>query len=152
MIVCYAFAIELYLKSLIQQNLKSHDITVLYGKINSPTRKTIAEAYKTRTGRNQRQLEHDLQHMNNAFMDWRYVFEGAGQQIHTNLLAALCKSILETAKSVHVEQCQLPHAMARIDRLLANLVSPSMTVVNLGGGTFLDIVDGTGGMLNTPEA
>jgi hypothetical protein len=38
------------------------------------------------------------------------------------------------------------------NRIHAGEEEPTMTVANLGGGTFLHVVDGTGGTLNTPEA
>jgi hypothetical protein len=87
--------------------------------------------------------------MARAFVEWRYVFEGAGQQIHTNLLIAFTKALYETIKSNRPEWSLRAH---REERLLAPEETTSMTVANVGGGTFLHVIDGTGGKLNTPEA
>jgi hypothetical protein len=60
MIVCYAFASELYLKSLISSAINNHRLDVLYKRIEPQIRNQIASAYKARTGREQRDLEGDL--------------------------------------------------------------------------------------------
>jgi hypothetical protein len=149
MIVCYAFASELYLKSLIPNVMNNHRLDVLYKRIEPKVRNRIAAAYKARTGREHRDLEGDLKKIAGAFVEWRYVFEGAGQQLHTNLLIAFTKALYETIKSHRPEwSVSLPQG----ERLLAPEETPSMTVANLGGGTFLHVTDGTGGALNIPEA
>jgi hypothetical protein len=152
MIVSYAFAAELYLKSLIRTKVRSHELDGLFKALSSPTRKKIETAYGARTGRNHRALESDLKEMGSAFLDWRYVFEGEGQQIHTNLLISLAKSLLETAKFDNPSWANQARHENQIHRLLAPGAEPSMTLINLGGGTFLHVTDGTGGTLNTPEA
>jgi hypothetical protein len=151
MIVCYAFAIELYLKSL-QKKARGHDLSVLFKSVNSPTRKKIEEIYKDRTGRGHKEAETDIEKMARAFEDWRYVFEGEGQQVHTNLLIAFARSALEAAKDLNPSWVCPRHIEDQIVRLLTSDQGPSMTVKNLGGGTFLHLTDGTGGALNTPEA
>jgi hypothetical protein len=152
MIVCFAFAIELYIKSLITAGAKGHGLDVLFQKLRSPVQKKIQEAYESRTGRNHKALERDLQKIAGAFADWRYIFEGEGQQIYTNLLAALTKSIVEAAISIKPEWPGEPHHQRQLERLLAAETELIMTVKNLGGGTFVSFVDGTAGTLNTPEA
>jgi HEPN domain-containing protein len=152
MIVCCAFAAELYLKSLIQEKSRSHDLDTLFKKLNAPTRKKIEESYEEKTGRDHRTLGHDLEKLANAFAEWRYVFENDGQQIHTNLLTAFTKSLLEIAKSTNPNWAAEERHTYQIKRLLAAETEPSMTVFNLGGGALLHVTDGTGGKLNTPEA
>lgn len=149
MVVCYAFSVELYFKSLISHRTGGHELAVLFEKINSPIRKEIAAEYELITGRNQRQLEADTQHLSKIFVDWRYVYEGAGQQIYTNLLVSLAKTALKVAGVRHAERCRLPHVSAKIARLLST-ENAELTVCNLGGGTFIHAVDGTG-TVNRPE-
>jgi len=60
MIVCYAFASELYLKSLISSAINNLRLDVLYKRIEPQIRNQIASAYKARTSREQRDLEGDL--------------------------------------------------------------------------------------------
>jgi hypothetical protein len=148
MIVCYAFAAELYLKSLSRTTIKNHRLNVLYHHLDDPTRERIAKVYQARTGRS-RDLEDDLRAFSQAFKDWRYIFEGQGQQLRVNLLIAFTKSVYETIRQVQPTWAVRPH---QHERLLADQERPTMTVANLGGGTFLHIADGTGGHLNDPDA
>ncbi len=149
MIVCYAFATELYLKSLLPGRRRGHRLNVLFGHLDPIAQSKIANRYAGRTGRDRKALDTDLRVFAKAFEDWRYVFEGEGQQVHVNLLVAFTKAAYETARELRtgwaVRDC--------LDqRLRADAAEPTMTVMNLGGGTFIHIVDGTGGTLNTPEA
>jgi hypothetical protein len=128
MIVCFAFAIELYFKSLITTGTKGHGLDVLFKKLSSPIQKKIQEAYKSRTGRNHKMLEGDLQKLAGAFADWRYIFEGEGQQIYTNLLAALTKSIVQTAISIRPDWLGAPHHRRQLERLMTAETELIMTV------------------------
>src|ERR1700683_3432666 len=49
MIVCYAFAAELYLKSLVQRPSKKHRLNVLFQQLDIQSRKDIVAAYNRRT-------------------------------------------------------------------------------------------------------
>jgi hypothetical protein len=145
MIVCYAFAAELYLKSLIPRPIKNHRLNVLFRALDTPSRKNIAAAYNRRTGRDQSALEDDLKTMAGAFMDWRYVFEGEGQQLRVNLLVAFTKAVYE---SVKLRRPSWEVRAYQDGRFLADEDKPIMTVKNLGGGTFIQVIDRTGGKLN----
>jgi hypothetical protein len=147
MIVCYAFAAELYLKSLIPTVIRNHRLNVLYKNLDTQTRSDVADSYKSRTGRDHHVLEEDLRRMAAAFADWRYIFEGEGQQLRVNLLIAFTKAIYETVKLHRPDWKVSPF---QDERLLAD--NPSMTVANLGGGTFLHVIDGPSGKLNDPHA
>ena len=149
MIVSYAFAAELYLKSLSATATKNHRLNVLYQRLDIPTREMLAALYRDRTGRGSCDLAEDLCAFAAAFVDWRYVFEGKGQQVHVNLLIGFTKSVYETIRQLRPTWTVRPH---QDERLRAIQERPTMTVANLGGGTFLHLVDGTGGQLNTPEA
>lgn len=154
MIVSYAFAAELYLKSMAglgsaRPPARTHKLKVLFGRLCANLQASIAQRYTARTGRTQQELDGDLATFSDAFADWRYVFEGEGQQVRVNILVAFVKALYEEARA------RQPAWSVRNDqhqRLLAADDEPIMTVKNLGGGTFLASVDGTGGLLNTPEA
>jgi hypothetical protein len=154
MIVAYAFAAELYLKSMMglgrgKGPAKAHKLKVLFGRLCPDLQASVAQRYEARTGRGRPALESDLTAFSNAFTDWRYVFEGEGQQVRVNILIAFVKALYEEARA------RQPAWSVRDDqnrRLLADAEAPTMTVMNLGGGTFLRVVDGTGGTLDTPEA
>jgi hypothetical protein len=148
MIVSYAFAAELYLKSLAGSAIKNHRLNVLYGRLSDQIRDDIAAFYQARTGRGPRDLEGDLRAFAVAFTDWRYVFEGHGQQLRVNLLVAFTRAVFET---IRLRRPAWEVSSYRDGRIRAAEETPTMTVVNLGGGTFLQIVDGTGGTLNEPN-
>jgi hypothetical protein len=150
MIVCYAFSAELYLKSLTSRPIRSHELKTLFSGLPRQARKIIEDLYKQRTGRGQSALNADLDTMSNAFADWRYVFEGdGGQQLHFHLLNAFVKSTFEC---VRLLKPYWEVSATREARFLADEEKPIMTIKNLGGGTFLAMVDGSGGTLNTPDA
>ncbi len=154
MIVAYAFAAELYLKSLASLGtgasaIKGHKLDLLFRRLSLQTQTDIAELYLARTGRDATALDGDLRVFASAFSDWRYIFEGEGQQLRVNLLVAFTQSVYGTIR----RRC--PHWEVRDHqdgRLRADPETPTMTVANLGGGVFLHMVDGTGGILNRPEA
>lgn len=148
MIVSYAFAAELYLKSAGSGRVKGHRLDVLYGKLPGSLRAAIAVVYQRRTGRNERELTDDLKGLARAFEDWRYVFEGEGQQIRTNILVAFVWSLYHTLRTVFPEW---PVPEGQDCRLRSDERNPTMLVANLGGGTFVEVVDGTG-ELNSPTA
>jgi hypothetical protein len=155
MIVSYAFAAELYLKALAtagtgRSAIRGHKLHVLFGRLDGDVRDEIALAYEARTGRSATDLDGDLRAFNDAFVDWRYVFEGAGQQVRVNLLAAFVQSIYTTIRSRCPDWSVRQAQDARLQRRPATL---SMTVANLGGGTFVHMLDGTeGAQLNTPDS
>lgn len=149
MIVCYAFAAELYIKSMLTGTRRNHRLNVLFGHLASDVQTDIAEHYRTRTGRGRAVLDDDLRTLATAFVDWRYVFEGEGQQLHVNLLIAFTKAVFETIRERRPDWAVNPYLD---ERLRANETTPSMTIANLGGGTFVHLIDGTGGELSTAEA
>lgn len=149
MVVCYAFAAELYLKSLISGSKRGHDLKNLYKDIPAPLRGEIASLYRGRTGRSPAKLLSDLETMAGAFAEWRYVFEGDGQQLRFNLLNAFVRSVFKT---IRLHRSDWEVSRDREVRLLSDADEPIMTLKNFGGGTFVVAVDGTGGTLNTPDA
>jgi hypothetical protein len=149
MIVCYAFAAALYIKSMLAGTRRNHRLNVLFGNLPADVQADIAKRYRTRTGRGRSLLDEDLRSLATAFVEWRYVFEGEGQQLHLNLLIAFTRAALEVIRARHPEW---PMRHYHAERLRADEESPSMTVANLGGGIFVHLIDGTGGTLNTAKA
>ena len=137
------------MKSLLTSRRKGYRLNMLFGHLPADVQGKIADRYAGRTGRDRKSLDADLRAFAKAFEDWRYVFEGEGQQIPVNLLIAFAKAVYETARELRVAW-GIPDF--RDQRLRADAAKPTMTVVNLGGGTFLHVIDGTGGSLNNPEA
>ena len=148
MIVSYAFAAELYLKSATLARIRGHRLNVLHAKLPQSLSDAVASAYLRRTGRSKRELDEDLKLLAKAFEDWRYVFEGEGQQIRTNILAAFVLSLYETLREAFPDW---PVPEGQDLRLRSDERNPTMLVANLGGGTFVEVVDGTG-ELNSPTA
>lgn len=152
MLVAYAFASELYLKSLAPSGrgagVKGHKLNVLFSRLDDRTKEKVSAGYSLKTGRDRATLERDLRELADAFVEWRYVYEVDGRQLHANLLIAFALTIYETI-------CQLRPdwkvSAYQHDRILAGEEQPSITVKNVGGGTYLHVVDGTG-TLNLPES
>lgn len=154
MIVSYAFAAELYLKALAtigsgRASIKGHKLHVLYGRLGDAARSSVASAYEARTGRAPIELDGDLRAFSDAFIDWRYIFEGAGQQVRVNLLAAFVQATYVTIRAL-CPNWSVPEDQDR--RFQQRPLTMSMTVANLGGGTFLHLIDRTGGLLSTSDA
>ncbi|MDB5468680.1 MAG: hypothetical protein JWR84_240 [Caulobacter sp.] len=144
-VVSYAFAAELYLKSLatIGDGLgpaKGHKLNVLFGRLSASLKEDISAAYAAKTGRSRVQMDADLLRLAKTFEDWRYVYEADGRQLHLNLLIAFTLSIYEVSRSVRPDWDVRAYRDERI-RFTTN--DPSMTVINLGGGTFVHLVGGT---------
>ncbi len=152
MVVSLAFAGELYLKSLTpvgtgKAAVKGHKLHVLFGRLSDDVRGVIADAYEHATGRPVKALEYDLRKFSGAFEEWRYVFEGDGQEVHINLLIAFVRASYAAVRHHQPEWAVRDFQDAR----LRTSASDSMTLKNLGGGVFVHAVDGTG-TLNTSEA
>jgi hypothetical protein len=155
MIVSYAFAAELYLKALATAGTgrlpaKVHLMTVLFNRLSPDVQSQIAEVYLRRTGRTEAELKADVARFADAFREWRYVYEGDGRQVHTNLLIAFTQSVYEVVRALFPDW----KVNATQDvRFRAADARGTMTVFNLGGGTFIEAIDGTEGQqLNAPDA
>ncbi len=147
MVVCYAFAAELYLKSLVQSRIRNHRLNVLHGRLSEQIRNDLSKHYEARTGRSSVALHQDLRAFANAFQDWRYIFEGEGQQIHLNLLIAFTQATYETVR-LHRSAWQVS---ASCDARLRAKELEHVALANLGGGTFIHVTDETG-TINQPQA
>ncbi|RWG07346.1 HEPN domain-containing protein [Mesorhizobium sp.] len=78
MIVNYAFAIELYLKSLLIASngaRRGHNLEELFRRLRDADREEIERRYEALGGRTPTQLAGDLASYARAFEEWRYIFE-----------------------------------------------------------------------------
>lgn len=141
-IVAYAFAAELYLKSLAGLGAgagptRGHHLPMLFGRLDGAVRIEIARRYQLRTDRDAAILADDLRAFGNVFKDWRYVYEGDGLHVRTNLLIACAQSLLDSVLSF---QPDWSIDAWQATRLTGPPPQPSMTMMNLGGGTFMHLV------------
>lgn len=102
-VACYAFAAELYIKSLAMlegRNPKEggHRLNELFKKLTHDNAELIASAYREKTGRNREQLEADLAEFGNAFHEWRYVYEMTPAGIDITLLNAFARAAYVTVR------------------------------------------------------
>jgi len=154
MIASYAFAAELYLKSLASVGTgmgprTGHKLDLLFRRLSPEIQEDIAQRYKDRTHRKRFELDDDLKAFASAFEEWRYIFEAeGGRQIHVNLLIVFVRSIYSSARATFPTWAVRDEQHSRI---MAESKTPTMTVANLGGGVFVHMVDGTG-TLNLPDA
>lgn len=74
MIVCYAFAMEIYLKLLLGRLEKEHDLWVLFRQLDDPSKREIVRAYEN-LGKPGSYFEERLKEEARAFEEWRYVYE-----------------------------------------------------------------------------
>jgi len=147
MVVNYAFAAELYLKCLYRgAACWGHNLRNLFVKLPVNVSDELAMRYLVCTGRPRAAMDQDLKALSTTFPVWRYVFEGEGQQVHVNLLVGLVQAAFETARHLEPAWSFHPYAEARF---LA--IQPHMTLKNLGGGLFVNVIDDTG-TLNLPNA
>ncbi|TPM11278.1 hypothetical protein FJ960_00530 [Mesorhizobium sp. B2-3-11] len=78
MIVNFAFAIELYFKSLLiasNGTRRGHDLQVLFNSLRDTDRQEIEKRFEALNGRDAKQLADDLASYARAFEEWRYLFE-----------------------------------------------------------------------------
>ena len=140
MIVCFSFASELYLKSLIsnqgEKAKKLHGLNDLYLALTADTKKILSENYKKKTGKSVQRMKDDIKQFSYAFMDWRYVFEKENlQEISVQNLVSFSQSLYITVRSLNPNWLVQKYLDSRI--MLAE--SPTFHVVRRPGGGFLRI-------------
>lgn len=98
-IVCIAFATELYLKAVltIENNLvKSHELKKLFNALFKDTKDSIIQNLKLTVT----VFEMKLDEANNAFVEWRYVYEPKRKNVDIDFLRKL---VSELAKIVDLK-------------------------------------------------
>lgn len=135
MICCFAFAVELYLKSLLHEsNARGHDLAKLFGRLSSVDRRGMATRYEILTERKLPQLRRDIDNMANAFVDWRYIYEKSSAKIPVHRLATITRSLYQHVSSSRPQWHVNPFTHARIDLGLEHEVA---STIYLGGGVMV---------------
>lgn len=127
MICCFAFAAELYLKSLLHGgNVRGHDLSKLFERLNSGDRRGIATQYEALTERKLPQLRQDIESMAEAFVNWRYIYEKSSAKIPVHRLATLARSIYRHVHSARPHWNVQTFTHARIDLALTSEVASTI--------------------------
>lgn len=84
MIVCYAMAAELYLKSLMVLDagkaIPGHRLNVLFAKLRASTIASVEGRFSDLSGEAREELSRVLPPISAAFVEWRYIFEDKGER------------------------------------------------------------------------
>lgn len=104
-VVCTAFAIELYLKTLItleSGTAKGHDLSTLYARLS----KNAKDALAKNPSMNETELKKKIEEVAAVFVEWRYIFESQSANVDSAVLTGIakaCKALAESAlKNVSV--------------------------------------------------
>ncbi len=88
-VCCLAFAAELYLKALHAINGKTahgHKLANLFSSLPEASKNSVVTSHQGSTGRDADALQQDLAGVNNSFVEFRYVFETQGRDLHVGHL------------------------------------------------------------------
>ncbi|MER9164419.1 hypothetical protein [Mesorhizobium sp. M0715] len=137
MIVNYAFAIELYLKSLlIASNAaqRGHKLDELFAKLRVTDREDIEKNFEIINGRNAQLLADDLRSYARAFEEWRYLFESRREtRIAVYSLADLARACFLT-----ISERNDGWANDSVKKTLSTAAEKAgVTVISLGGGVMV---------------
>lgn len=141
MIVCLAFASELYLKAFIyasDQHAHGHDLAQLFSRLSEHEKSKIRDRYTLEIEEESVDLETDLANLSKAFVDWRYIYE------KSNELIAVC-DLVALSRSLHFAICDL-HSEWNIDPELKKIIEApfpeeAMHILSLGGGEMIMVSD-----------
>jgi hypothetical protein len=94
-VVCFAFAIELYLKIILNisnnKTIKEHSLVKLFDSLPDEFQQNIADKLKMDI----LSLHNELDKLANAFVDWRYIYE------QENIVAISVSNLSNIAGSIH---------------------------------------------------
>lgn len=97
MIVNYALACELYLKSLLMANetpdKRNHDLAILFDKIPLELRRRVEDIFKSGSG-GEECLAECLRDIGDAFVKWRYLHEFKIPRFRLGVLERFTQSLL----------------------------------------------------------
>lgn len=132
MICCFAFASELYLKSLLHgSNARGHNLSTLFGRLSSDDRQGVADRYEALTERKLPQLRRDIDCMADAFVNWRYIYEKSSAKIPVHRLATISRSFYQHLRNVRPQWTVNPHTNERINLPVQGDVA---STIYMGGG------------------
>lgn len=131
MICCFAFAAELYLKSLLHgANPRGHNLSTLFERLSSVDRQGISDRYTALTGRKLTQLRRDIDGMADAFVDWRYVYEKSSAKIPVHRLATIARCLYQYIRNSRSQWDVKAHSHALIDVPLDEHVASTIYMGN----------------------
>lgn len=132
MICCYAFACELYLKSILKHGKdRGHDLSILFNRLDLKEKNLIALEYEKLTGRDKTKLKQDIDAFANAFVEWRYLHEKGKVRLAVHRLAQFALSLFRFVRSIHPEWEVKAHTLAWIEHPLPDEI---LGQISMGGG------------------
>lgn len=104
-VVCYAFAIELYLKllSLLTKDSydkREHRLDLLFAQLDAPLQAQIERHYSGGQPLADLDVRSELHDASKAFVDWRYVHEHEHLEISPETLATIGIALHKTVRDV----------------------------------------------------
>ena len=121
-VVGLAFASELYLKTLLViahgKAPQGHRLNVLFAKLPEPVRALVKARYEQRRDGTGSILEQDLVAYSNAFVEFRYVYEGASKPMDVVGLGQVAASLYEASRRLNPDLQLYEYTHARITSAL----------------------------------
>jgi hypothetical protein len=135
-IVSIAFASELYFKSIIlsstEEEREVHRLDRLFNDLSKENQKRIRRRYAELSGEGKLKLQSHLVGFSNAFVDWRYVDDGA-RDVRLDRLFHLARALYDLIREDHPDW-----AVSQFlnERITAPIDISVINVTSLGGGRF----------------
>jgi capsule polysaccharide modification protein KpsS len=99
-IVCYAFAIEIYLKLLSQmaqvEIKRKHTLSILFNTLPRNYIEIIVKHYNL----SEAELRKAISDVSNAFVEWRYLYEQDGAIMSTKILSNICVCLHQAVREI----------------------------------------------------
>lgn len=100
-VVCYTFAVEIYLKLLLELNGvkpgKEHNLDKLYNQLPDAVREKLIAHFGAKTS----DLKNLIQTVARGFVEWRYSYEHSSLYSSLEALAQLGKALHNTIRELH---------------------------------------------------
>lgn len=133
-VVCIAFAAELYLKSMIVERTgkmpESHRLDRLYNSLTTEQQKRVRRHYAQYAEVGKLKLKEHIGELANAFVDWRYAFEGS-KNVRIDYLFALARASFTAITEDHPDW---ETSQYQTERITEGPVEKIAFLANLGGG------------------
>jgi hypothetical protein len=121
-VVGLAFASELYLKTLLLvahgKAPQGHRLNVLFAKLPGPTQALVKARYEQRRKGTGAILENDLVTYSNAFVEFRYVYEGGNKAMDEVGLGQVAASLYEASRRLYPDLQLYEYTHARVTSAL----------------------------------
>lgn len=133
-VINIAFSAELYLKSLISDTAekvpKIHKLDELFDQLTSDQKAMVKAKYSEIAGDSNLQLEEHLQQIANAFVDWRYSFEGS-RDVRIDHMFDVARALHDVIRELHPDWNVTEYLQSRIVEGPTERIA---WMANLGGG------------------